>query len=145
MLLFSDQGAGFAIYRTVTDPNMLSERAFSVERLGMATQTISDGHWSVSWVRDPIHYRTFYDGLRTDEKLGIIRLLDRLNRVARKETDNLKRWCEIMGLEPPKVWTEIVTDDCNADNPWSDTVAKIEALRKTDNTMGAATPCPITM
>jgi hypothetical protein len=113
---------------------MLSDRAFSVERLGMVSQELSDGRWSVSWVRDPVYYRAFYHLLRTDEKRGIIRLLDRLNRVDRKETDNLKRWHDLMGLEPPKVWTEIVVEDYKADNPWSDTVAKIEAARA-DNTL----------
>ncbi len=135
MLLFSDQGAGFGIYRTTREfPKRLSDRTFSVERLGVVSQGISDEHWSVSWVRDPIYYRAFYDGLRTDEKRGIIRLLDRLNRVERPETDNLKRWHELMGLEPPKVCAEIVAEDYRAKNRWSDTVVKIEAARA-DNTL----------
>jgi len=100
----------------------------------MVSQGISD-HWEVSWERDPIHYRAFFDDMRTQEKRGIIRLLDRLNRVERKESDNLKRWHELMGLEPPKVWTEIVVEDYNADNPWSDTVAKIESARADNNTL----------
>lgn len=133
MLLFSDQGAGFAIYRTTADPNILSDRAFSVERLGKVSQKISD-RWEVFWDRDPVYYRSFYDDLRTDEKRAIVKLLDRLNQVERNESDNLKRWHEIMGLEPPKVWTEIVVEDYRANNPWSDTVAKIEAAR-TDNTL----------
>ena len=135
MLLFSDQGAGFAIYRTVTDPNMLSDRAFSVERLGMVSQRISD-HWEVFWDKDPIYYRAFYASLRNDEKRGIIRLLDRLNKIEREESDNLKRWHELIGLEPTPLLVDIFVSDCDkgADNKWSDTVAKIEAAR-TDNTL----------
>ncbi len=134
MLLFSDQGSGFAIYQTTTDPNMLSDRAFAVERLGMVSQRISDERWTISWDRDPVHYRAFFDGFRTQEKRGIIRLLDRLNRVERKESDNLNRWHELMGLEPPKVCAEIVVEDYRAKHPWSDTVSKIEAARA-DNTL----------
>jgi hypothetical protein len=134
MILFSDQGAGFGVYRTVTDPSKLSDRSFSVERLGLIAHGISD-HWEVFWENDPVHYRTFYSDLRNDEKRAIIRLLDRLNGVDRKESDNLRRWHEIMGLEPPITIPDIIVDDYHADNPWSDTVAKIEAARATDNTL----------
>lgn len=132
MLLFSDQGAGFAIYRTTTEPNMLSDRSFSVQYLGTISH-LSDC-WEIFWDRDPVYYREFYASLQTNEKRGIIGLLDRLNQIERKETDNLKRWNEIIGLDPPSAWSDIVVEDYNADNPWSDTVAKIEAARA-DNTL----------
>lgn len=137
MLLFSDRASGFHVYRTSTDwPKRLSDRACTL--CPIAEIDIVSDVWCVKFdqTRRPAGYPDYNDLLDNAEKRSIIRLLDRLNKVTgRKHDKYLARWHEIIGLDPPKVWVDIVVDDYKADNPWSDTVAKIEALRRTDNTL----------